>query len=425
MIYYNPYFKELQDERIEIIEEKVIKNNCFIYAYLHPNTSIVCPLCNGSNIILYGKKQRKINCDIFAHYKSIFILSYHRYLCKNCNHIFNDTNNITNRKESISKNIKLQILEDLKEDLTFTYIANHNNVSINTVIELFEKYIHPVRKILPEVMCIDEFKNLKNSDGKYAFLMLDPLTHKVIDVLPDRRTERLERYFYSIPWEERKNVKYIISDMYYPYRSVIKKLFPNSTHIVDVFHYTRYVCDAFQSVRIRIQNKFPSNSKEYRILKNNWKLLSLNIKDLTNDKYYNAYQQKQTSQSEIINDCLSLSPELAGAYNLYQDFLISLNNVKFQDAENFINDWINSLTNCDIAEFYDIRNTFINWKDEIINSFIRFGERKLHNGYIEGINNHVKSIKKISYGYKNFTHFRNRIMYVINKDCTSKNYFLF
>ena len=38
---------------------------------------------------------------------------------------------------------------------------------------------------------------------------------------------------------------------------------------------------------------------------------------------------------------------------------------------------------------------FYNWKKEIVNSFIRFGERKLHNGYIEGINNRIKVIKRI------------------------------
>ena len=53
-------------------------------------------------------------------------------------------------------------------------------------------------------------------------------------------------------------------------------------------------------------------------------------------------------------------------------------------------------------------------------SFIRFGDKRLHNGYIEGINNKIKVIKRIAYGYTNFTHFRNRIMYIINGDATIK-----
>ena len=63
---------------------------------------------------------------------------------------------------------------------------------------------------------------------------------------------------------------------------------------------------------------------------------------------------------------------------------------------------------------------FINWKTEIINSFIRFGDKRLHNGYLEGINNKIKVIKRLSYGYRNFTHFRNRILYMVNSEYTLK-----
>ncbi|MEG0811471.1 MAG: transposase, partial [Eubacterium sp.] len=33
-----------------------------------------------------------------------------------------------------------------------------------------------------------------------------------------------------------------------------------------------------------------------------------------------------------------------------------------------------------------------------------------HNGRIEGINNKIKVIKRIAFGYKSFLHFRNRIL---------------
>ena len=59
---------------------------------------------------------------------------------------------------------------------------------------------------------------------------------------------------------------------------------------------------------------------------------------------------------------------------------------------------------------------FDNWKQEIINSFIRFGDKRLSNGPIEGMNNHIKEIKRIAFGYRNFNHFRKRILYMINEE---------
>ncbi|WP_268870807.1 transposase [Ligilactobacillus salivarius] len=35
---------------------------------------------------------------------------------------------------------------------------------------------------------------------------------------------------------------------------------------------------------------------------------------------------------------------------------------------------------------------------------------RLTNGPIEGVNNHIKVIKRIAYGYNNFKHFRLRIL---------------
>ena len=425
MLYYNPYFDDLKDERIEIIEEKLINDTKHILAILHKKDVNVCPKCFSDKTISYGKRKKIINCDLFAHYKTNLILEFYRFQCKSCNHIFHDSTNIILKNERIAKSSKIQILLDLKEDHTFKYIANKNNVSIQTVVDIFDSFVNPVRKTLPEVICIDEFKNLKLADGKYAFLILDPLSHKVVDVLEDRKTERLEQYFYNIPWDERKNVKYIVSDMYYPYKTMIKQFFPNAIHVIDAYHYTEYVSNAFNDVRIRIQKEFNENTKEYRVLKQNWKLLSTFIKEIPNKDIYNAFQQKNTSPSDVINDCLSLSSELAGAYALYQDFLISINDVYLHNAESFINNWIDTLEQSEIKEFNSIKNTFINWKDGIINSFMRFGEKRLHNGYIEGMNNHIKVIKRISYGYYNFKHFRARIMYIINQDCIAKNYYYY
>ena len=159
--------------------------------------------------------------------------------------------------------------------------------------------------------------------------------------------------------------------MYYPYKTMIKQLFPNAIHVIDAYHYTEYVSDAFNDVRIRIQKQFDENSKEYRMLKNNWKLLSTFIKEIPTKDIYNAYQQKYTSPSDVINDCLALSNELAGAYSMYQDFLLSINDVYLHNAEEFINNWIQTLNETDIKEFHNIKNTFINWKEGIINSFRR------------------------------------------------------
>ena len=99
-----------------------------------------------------------------------------------------------------------------------------------------------------------------------------------------------------------------------------------------------------------------------------------------------------------------------------QDFLKAIKSLKYEDADAFMNDWINRLKESSLKEFNNLAGMFENWKKEIINSFIQFGERRLHNGYIEGVINHIKEIKRISYCYRNFHHLRARIMCIFNDD---------
>ena len=65
-------------------------------------------------------------------------------------------------------------------------------------------------------------------------------------------------------------MEYIISDMYEPYLLVQKTMFPKAKYVVDWFHYTRYIMEALDKIRIIFQKNFGYNIKKCRLLKNKW-----------------------------------------------------------------------------------------------------------------------------------------------------------
>ena len=423
-MYYKSLIETLKDEdtdnRIILNEQVTDANNCYIDITLVPKDITICPNCSSTNVIKYGKKDRVIKDDYLANRPTFITIHYNRFKCKDCLKLFNDTLPSLNPKQSISMTLKLNILEDLKLDCSFSNIAKKRNVSIQTVIDIFESYVNFDRIPFGEVLCMDEFKNLKHSQGKYAFVMFDPNHHTINDVLPDRIQANIDEYLYKINWHEKDKVKYVITDMSESYRTLIHHHFKNATHIIDCFHYLRYVEDALNNVRIRIQSSFKNNSKEYKILKRNWRILSTYYMDIEGDNFYNHIQMKNTSAEQIIIDATTVHPDIEEAYSLTQEFLRGVRNVKYENAETWLNSWIESILKSNSKEFVDLANMFKNWKKEIINSFIRFGDKRLHNGYLEGINNKIKVIKRIAYGYSNFSHFRNRIMYMINSNYVFK-----
>ena len=64
--------------------------------------------------------------------------------------------------------------------------------------------------------------------------------------------------------------------------------------------------------------------------------------------------------------------------------------------------------------FIERDNTWNNYKDYIINSFIKYKGHRLSNGPIEGVNKRVKELKNIMSGYRNNERFYKRITLIQN-----------
>lgn len=75
-----------------------------------------------------------------------------------------------------------------------------------------------------------------------------------------------------------------------------------------------------------------------------------------------------------------------------------------------------------IKGMQDFSNTLCEWKQEIINSFIKIPSlnRKMNNALIENRNKSIKLLKHSSNGYTNWNRFRARILYTLNDDIHMK-----
>ena len=51
-------------------------------------------------------------------------------------------------------------------------------------------------------------------------------------------------------------------------------------------------------------------------------------------------------------------------------------------------------------------STLYNWKDYILNYFVH----RVTTSIIEGINNSIKTVKRMGYGFRNFVNFKQRIL---------------
>ena len=77
---------------------------------------------------------------------------------------------------------------------------------------------------------------------------------------------------------------------------------------------------------------------------------------------------------------------------------------------------INLFKQSKIKEDFPFIRLMKKWKQEIINSFTKYNEQRIHNGYIERNNLLIKQIFNNGFGFKNFKRTRNRIIYIVNNN---------
>lgn len=371
-----------------------------------------CEKCGVKNddftIYKNGTKTSHIKLPMFGVYPTYLSLKKQRFFCKACNGTFIAHTSIVDRHCFISKNTKAKILIKSTDAQSLTDIAKDCSVSTTTVQRVINKEAKrykPYYQSLPDHLSFDEFKYAK---GKMAFEYVDAETGNIIDILDNRAGYKIKEHF--IGNYERKtlnDVKTVSIDMNAGYVSVIKEVFPKAHIIIDRFHIVQLINRAMNITRVRIMNSFrTSNSedmKKYRRLKKYWKLLLKRRKDLsyTEYKYYTMFGQRL--ETSVVEELLSYSEDLKRAYDIYQSLSECIAD---RDFNRFKDTLLQIRPNTLSKQMRTAVNTLNKHLPYIKNSLTY----PYNNGRIEGINNKIKVLNRVAYGYRNFSYFKNRIM---------------
>ena len=370
---------------------------------------------NEKNIIIYAEMERKehncISCgtatnpvhdyreqvikDIPAFGKLVsIVLRKRRYRCKHCGKRFFETNSFLPKYHRMTIRLCAFVIDKLRDERSFTSVAKEVNLSVSTVIRIFDVISYP-KPELSNSLSIDEFKG--NTWGeKYQCILTDPVNKVVLDILPERYKPYLTRYFKGFTRAERDSVEYFVSDMWRTYSDVSDVWFKNATQVVDKYHWIRQAMWAFENVRKEEQKKLSTNLRKY--FKRSKSLLI---------KRYDSLEEEQKQQ---VNVMLYYSVNISRAYFYKEQFLKILNSKDVESAKQAMSDWIHNAEDCGIPQFEKCAETMRNWYTGIINSF----STTITNGFTEGCNNKIKVLKRNAYGYRNFKRFRNRILHIFS-----------
>lgn len=388
-------------------ESRTIKKKCFIIkGYLFNNYEF-CPKCgciNEKTIIKKGIDKCLIKINKISEMTSYLELNKQIYKCKNCNKKFTAQSNIINFGCRISNNVKLAILNCAKEMMSKSLIAKLYNVSDNTVQDVFDSVFYNdnvYKTFLPKAICIDEFTFKKKT---YAFNICNARNGKTIDLVLDRTTNNLDKYFSHYTEKARKRVKFVVMDMYSPYIDLIKKWFPNAKIIIDLFHIVQLLTKSLNKTRINAMNQNKDDSTKF---KRYWRLILKSRFDLDTScwKKFRCFKNLMT-EIDIVDYLLSKDKFFENSYDLYQDILYHLQHRDYEGFSQVINQKYKDIS----RQLQTTLNTLRKYSKYIKNTL----EYSYSNGVIERNNNTCKLIKRISFGFRNFRNMKSRIMIITN-----------
>ena len=252
---------ELNALKHKIESLDIITESNQLIAIIRTNKEPVnCPICAAHKIKFNSYRTKKIIHSVSTQKPCIIHFKQRRYQCLVCGKTFSEFNPFVAPKSNIGHLTKLSILDYLKDfNHTFTDTAKLFNVSIQSVIDIFDKSVNAKRRILPEVICIDEVFTSKMNKYKYACILFDFNKSKIIDVIATRHKNYLIEYFSRIPKEEKDLVRVFSMDMWDSYRDVVKLCFPKALIAVDSFHIIRNLNEAIKAIRIKVQQKYYIN----------------------------------------------------------------------------------------------------------------------------------------------------------------------
>lgn len=375
----------------DVIVKKVVHADTFVKIYLETTPKEhSCPVCGALTKRIHDYRMQTIKDLPFQLKHCYLLLKKRRYVCS-CGKRFYENYSFLPRYFHRTSRLTAFVATTLHDTISLSSVAKRCNVSTSTVNRILDT-ISFQRQTLSQTISIDEFKG--NAGGeKYQCILVDPVKHSVLDILPSRSQTFLTSYFRNIPKAERYRIKFFVCDMWRPYTDLAKTFFPNAAIVIDKYHFIRQTTWAIESVRKRLQKTMPASLRRY--YKRSRSLILTRYAKLKDEN------KKACDLMLLYNDDLRL------AHYLKEWFYRICQNPRYSEQRKEFFDWISSAEQSQLPEFEKCAATYRHWSKEILNAF-KYGH--ITNGPTEGFNNKIKVLKRSSYGIRNFEHFRTRIL---------------
>ena len=386
---------ELNLPDTEVLKTEVSKTNDIIITVKSTKSSTTCRQCGKEATKVHGYAETIMLRHLPILGQQTYIrIKLARYKCEYCDDHPTTTEQLEwfNRRSKFTKayeeHLMLMLINStivdvaVKEKAAYDAVEGTLNRQIATGVD-WKKFTQL------GTLGIDEIA-LRKGHKSFVTVISTRISGKirVIAILPDRKKVTVKSFIEEIPEHLKLTITAVCSDMYDGFINSVKEVLGDRVKvIVDRFHVVKAYRQGVDSLR----------KKELGRLKK--ELTDIEYKKLKGAMWAIRKQEQDLREEEkiVLKNLFSYSPGLKKAHALQKE-LTDIFNIKYNKntASKRIKKWARKARKSGLSCFDKFLITLRNYWDEILNYFHK--KRKKNSGFVEGLNNKIKTIKRRCYG---------------------------
>lgn len=372
---------------IKVVKEK----DKTIFLLKQRRVTADCPKCKRATKTIHGyDKIRSVKNGTILGKLCVLKFKSRRFKCQNCFSVFTEQVSLINDRQRVTQNHKVEVIFNLS-DRSFSSGTKKYKVSYNTqkrwlnelVKDKLFDFTEEEKKNKPFVLGIDEV----SFAGREMVTTMGNITdHHLKGILNSKRKDELKKVLRSFPSQIKSLISEVVIDMCPLYLMAVKQVLPETAIVVDHFHVIQDANKRIDSARYILQDIYKKKIPRYILTKNKEDLIG--------------------QQIHYLADIIKEYPELHMFYATKERLREMYRANTKEEAQKQLRLIVSTLESTDDGELISWGRTLSRWDGYILN----YWNNRSTNGFMEGIHNKMKLIKRISFGFRNKQVFIQKIM---------------
>ena len=381
---------------VRVLQTEINKHNEFILSVESTLTSTSCRRCGRSISLSHGHDQPRLLRHLPILGRVVYLrIRPKRFRCPFCDGHPTTTQTLdwydpdALHTKAFERHLIVQLINSTLSD-----VEAKEDVTSAAMVGILDRWVAKSVDWVAvgpfKILGIDEIALLKGHRDFVAVISAQDVNGDVhiLAVLPDRLQATVIAWLERIPEAIRAAITTVCTDIWEGYISAVEQVLPEATIVLDRFHVTRHYREAVDELRKQEMKRLKKELSKEEVEEIKYTLWPLRKRgsDLEQD------------ESERLERLFNYSPALRKAYELREQLTAIFDSARSKkDGKRRMRYWRQRVERSGLRCFEGFLKLLSKWEDLITNYFL---ERR-NSGFVEGLNNKLKVLKRRCYGVRN------------------------